>query len=393
MNEVRRSHSDCVPPPCPVAKCPGRADRPGHSRPVWVAFFLASLLSVPHGAAGAAAEEEGMTGPLLIQGVAVHERQIAFAAAGIIWLVDRGGGTARALTNGKGDDRLPVFSPDGGRIAFSRMKSGSGDVFIYDIASDKARRRTFHPATDWPVAFSPNGEKLLIVSDREIQRMNRLYEIGDSPLPRPLPLPMGAGACYGPNGRRIAYLPFSSEPEFREFRHYRGGLTSRLFLADPETGPALPFSPEGSNARCPIWLGDKIYYLSDESGIFNLYVRPAKGGEARRLTGYTSFGIRAASGWGDTIVYARDGYLYEYRPSSGQSQRLALSVPLDMSRRRERLLNAAGFIESLSFNNRAEKVAVSAHGEVFAVDVHTAKAINLTQTSGGAGREGVFSPE
>ena len=357
----------------------------------WLATVLvgAGLLLGGH----ASGENDSQAaGPFLFQGVAVHEETIAFALAGRIWLVHRNGGTAHSITNGKGDDRLPVFSPDGSQLAFARMNSGEGDVFIYSTSSEKTVRRTFHPAMDWPVAFSPAGDRLLFVSTRDNRRMERLYEIAkDAHLPRALPFPMGADATYSPDGKKIAYLPYGNTPEFNQFRYYRGGMTSQIYIAAKETGPARPITSAGVNARSPIWLGEKIVYLSDESGIFNLYVRAVNGGPARQLTQYTGQGIRAAAAQGTNIVFTRGGFLYQLDLAGGRPTRLPLAVPLDMSMRRMRLLNAVGFITSMSMHNNSGKATFVAHGDAFSVDMHSAKAVNLTKTTGVAEREAVLS--
>ncbi len=53
--------------------------------------------------------------PLLLQRPAVSAKQVAFAYAGDLWVVDRAGGDARRLTAGVGLESYPVFSPDGSR--------------------------------------------------------------------------------------------------------------------------------------------------------------------------------------------------------------------------------------------------------------------------------------
>src|SRR5262245_12661721 len=71
--------------------------------------------------------------PLLISRVSINQSHIAFIYAGKIWLVERAGGTAKRLTNTPNDETLPVFSPDGRRIAFSRMNGNDWDVFVAPV--------------------------------------------------------------------------------------------------------------------------------------------------------------------------------------------------------------------------------------------------------------------
>ena len=67
---------------------------------------------------------------------------------------------------GRGRDRQPAFSPDGGSIVFSSNRSGNLDLWLLHVESGALRQITDDPAEDWDPAFSPDGKKLLWSSDR-----------------------------------------------------------------------------------------------------------------------------------------------------------------------------------------------------------------------------------
>src|SRR5207253_1665515 len=73
---------------------------------------------------------------------------VAFVEAGQLWLVPRGGGAARQLTDTPGNKAAPRFSPDGTRIAYS-----SGDLFTVGVGGGAPKRITYLPAeaalTQW----------------------------------------------------------------------------------------------------------------------------------------------------------------------------------------------------------------------------------------------------
>src|SRR5437588_10661017 len=91
---------------------------------------------------------------------------VAFSYLGDIWVVDSGGGTARAVTSHPAHDLYPVFSPDGRSLAFSSNRHGSYDVFVVPVQGGRPRRLTFDSANDYAAGWSPDGKNVLFTSTR-----------------------------------------------------------------------------------------------------------------------------------------------------------------------------------------------------------------------------------
>ena len=136
-----------------------------------------------------------------------------------IWAIDTDGGNGEdgahgvnltALTASRFDDREPVFSPDGTRVAFSSDRAGNYDVWVLELETRELTQLTTDGASDYMPAWSPNGDVLVFVSDRSESRA-ALYQLelsAEEPAPSPVELlafeqPI-ASPSYSPDGTRIA---------------------------------------------------------------------------------------------------------------------------------------------------------------------------------------------
>ncbi len=328
---------------------------------------------------------------MLIEHVTINKTHIVFSYAGDIWAVERAGGDARRLTETPADEGFPVFSPDGSRLAFSRQIGGDWDVFIMPAAGGEARRLTYMPEHDLVMNWTPDGRSILFRSHRDEETQFRLYTIAvNGVFPSPLPLPQGFTGSYSSDGSRIAYTP---KPSPGEWRYYRGGAVTPVWIADLATG-AVEKLPHGNyNDRQPMWIGNKIYFVSDRTGHANLFVYDLSTKQTRQLTNYNKHGIRAASSGGGAIAYIHEGRIHTYDLASGGEKTVGVTCPVNASQMKSRSVSAAQYIQSAAMDAKGEQVVIGARGEVFSLDPKTGDARNLTGTSAVAERDGTPSPD
>jgi len=239
--------------------------------------------------------------PLLLQKPAVSAKQVAFVYAGDIWLVDRAGGDARRLTAGVGLESYPVFSPDGEQIAFAGDYEGNLDVYVVPAAGGVPRRLTHHPDPDVPVAWTPDGKSVIFRSPRtSYARFLRLFSVPvEGGQPTELPLPQAEDGSLSPDGKHIAYVPLSNKPQFpgnfRPIRNYRGGTASPLWIADLSDSSITVVPRTNSNDFNPMWIGDRVYFLSDRDGATTLFSYDPASKEVKRVLDPGESDIKSAS--------------------------------------------------------------------------------------------------
>ena len=85
-------------------------------------------------------------------------------------------GVLQNPTKGVGTNYLPVYSPDGTRIAFMSARDGNPEIYVMNVDGSNLRRLTNHPAGDGTPTWAPNGSQIAFVSDRTGQP--QLYVMG-----------------------------------------------------------------------------------------------------------------------------------------------------------------------------------------------------------------------
>ena len=321
-------------------------------------------------------------GPMLFSRLTVNQTHIAFSFAGDIWMVERAGGEARRLTNHPAEENFPVFSPDGSQLAFSRQVGGNWDVYVMPVSGSDARRLTFDPRGELVCGWSPDGQSVLFSSNSNLQP--QLYTIRlDGVHPSALPFPKAIIGTFAPDGVRVAYEPMGG---VSDWRFYRGGSRGQIWLANTKDGAVEKLPPGDYNDDQPMWVGDKIYFISDRTSAHNLYVYDLARKQTKQLTTYMQHGIRWTGAGGGVIAFVRDGRIHLYDPSNGQTQVLNVRVNPDAPELKARTVNAARTIEWAGATANYDRVVWGARGELLQFDPATGESKNLTQTPGIAER-------
>jgi dipeptidyl aminopeptidase/acylaminoacyl peptidase len=82
-----------------------------------------------------------------------------------IWMMNADGSDQRQMTSGKHNDTDPKFSPDGKRLLFVSDRSGSNQLWVMPLDGGESKALTeFGPGVEGP-EWSPDGRYLAVVSD------------------------------------------------------------------------------------------------------------------------------------------------------------------------------------------------------------------------------------
>jgi tricorn protease len=236
------------------------------------------------------------TGHLLLRKPALSRTQIVFTYAGDLWTVPRDGGEAKRLTTAPGVETDAVFSPDGSLIAFTGEYDGNVDVFVMSASGGVPRRLTYHPGQDAAVGWTPDGKRVLFVSSRAIPNDGaRLYTMPaeGGGLPDELPLPIALEGSYSADGSHLAYVPLFQWQE--AWKRYRGGQTRKIWIANLADSSIVKIPRDNSNDFNPMWVGDRIYFLSDREGPVTLFYYDTKTSKVTRAIANRGLDFKSAA--------------------------------------------------------------------------------------------------
>jgi tricorn protease len=331
--------------------------------------------------------------PLLLRHPTVSAKQIVFVYGGDLWSVPKEGGVAQRLTAANGAASLPVFSPDGTEIAFTGTYDGNADVYVIPASGGTPRRLTYHPSPDLVVGWTRDGKRVLFASRRNSAfRYSRLFTVPrDGGFPSEVPLTIAAEGSYSPDGAQLAYVPL--DHAFEIWKRYRGGQTSPVWIAKLSDSSVTPIPRDNSNDFNPMWVGDRVFFLSDRNGPVSLLSYDPKTKAVRVALNNDGLDFKSADAGPDSIVIEQFGAIWLYDLKSGMAHKVDIRISGDLPQLRPRFANVASRIANADISPTGLRAVFEARGEILTVPAEKGDIRNLTNTPGADERYPSWSPD
>ncbi|MGW5212407.1 S41 family peptidase [Streptomyces sp. NPDC004051] len=321
---------------------------------------------------------------------------VAFTAEDDVWLAPLDGGRAWRVSADNVPVTLPRISPDGATVAWTSTRDGAPEVHIAPVEGGPGRRLTYWGSAKTQVrGWTPDG-KVLALSTQGQASLRRTWA-------RAIPLDGGPATTlpYGPvgdvaHGPRTVLLSATMGREAAWWKRYRGGTAGKLWIARetggeggdgaPADGPEEFVRLHGDldgNIEHPLWVRDRVGFLSDHEGTGALYSSLADGSDLRRHTPLGGFYARHAATDGTRVVYSCAGELWILDDLDGAEPRL---LDIRLGGQRTDLqpfpVNAARWFGSASPDHTARGSAVCVRGTVHWVTHRAGPARALAATPG-----------
>jgi tricorn protease len=315
----------------------------------------------------------------------LHGSTIVFVCEDDLWSVDAAGGIARRLTAGPGPCTLPRLSPDGSTVAYVGRDEGNPEVYVIPAIGGPPRRLTFLGSDALYVSgWSADGSEIFFTSDAGVAFVKETSAFAvhrDGGAPRRLPVGHAMSFAVAANG---ATLLGRNNLDPARWKRYRGGTAGQLWI-DPDgsgTYARLAETIDG-NLVWPMWLGERVAFLSDHDGIANLYSIAPDGSDLRQLTDEREYFARFPSTDGTRIVYAAGGEIAVYDAAAGATHRVPIEAPSAAPQTARRFVDAAELLETYLPSPDGASLALVTRGRAYTMPLWEEA---VTEHGEGAGR-------
>jgi len=338
-----------------------------------------------------AARAQSAAGWLRYPAISPDGTTIVFTYRGDLYKVPAGGGTAVPLTMHEAHDFMPVWSHDGTKIAFASDRHGNFDVYVMPASGGEPTRLTFHSAAELPYAFENGDQAILFGAQRQDAASNRGFPTGSQPELYRVPVAGGrveqvltTPAEDVQVSRDGQYLIYHDQKGFEnEWRkHHTSAIARDIWIHDLKAGTDRKITTFAGEDRTPVFTDNDraFYYLSEESGTFNVHRMSVAGGESRQVTSFEGVPVRFLSiSTSGTLCFGYDGEIYT-KTASGQPQKIRIGLAADVKANNEKVLPVTGDASEMAVSPSGKEVAFVFRGEVFVTSVEGGVTKQITRT-------------
>ena len=295
---------------------------------------------------------------------AISGDRIVFCSDSDLWMVSAAGGTARRLTAAKAIALRPCFSPDGEWIAFTGSDEGGTEIYRMPAAGGEAERLTHLSAMTYTLGWSADGKRIQYASDAGQAFMgdHNLYTVpaAGGP-PRALGLGPARGLARAPDGKGMVIARNGGDPA--RWKRYRGGTVGTLWVDAQGQGNFRRILKNlNGNLASPMWIGKRIYFISDHEGIGNIYSCLPTGRNLARHTDHQEFYARFASTDGRRIVYHAGADIHLFDPGTGEDLLVDIEIHSSRPERQRKFVNGTSALEDYDPHPKGHSLLLTVRG-------------------------------
>jgi Tol biopolymer transport system component len=325
---------------------------------------------------------------------------IAFTYKGNIFTIPVAGGFARQITSHSSYSTRPVWSPNNDKLAFASNREGNFDVFITNLKNGATTRLTSHSANEFPEAFLDNNTVLFssyiqpVAENQQFPQtmFTQLYSVTEK-AERPKLFSAHHMENLSKHGNLWLYTDRKGyEDPWR--KHHTSSIARDIWVYDANAKSHKKLTSFNGENRNAVWAADgtTFYYLSEQSGSFNVWRSTVNGGTPVQITTFKDHPVRYLSiDKNDNLVFSFDGELYVMKKGE-QPQKVNVQIISDDFEREFVPQTLTTGAQSIAVSPNGKEIAFIARGDVFVTSIEFATTRRITDTPGQE-RNVDFSPD
>ena len=320
-------------------------------------------------------------------------KTIAFSYQGDIYTVPMQGGEARPITLHDAYESHPIWNPTNDTLAFASNRYGNDDVFIVGAKGGTPTRLTFYSAGDTPYDFSPDGKNVIFGSSRQDDVKSVLFPSGvlaelysvsvDGGRTHQILTTPAELAQYSLDGSVIYFHDRKGyENEYR--KHHTSSVTRDIWSYSVRDSAYNQLTTWNGEDRNPVILNDqKMYFLSERSGSFNVWSAGISSNKMDNLTQVTNFEnhpVRDLSlANNGMICFWYNGEIYTQLPPE-TPKKVGIEIYTDRRYNEAIVKLINGDAEDFTVSPNGKEIAFIVRGEVFVTSIDYSATKRITDT-------------
>src|SRR6185295_6305956 len=150
---------------------------------------------------------------------------------------------------------------------------------------------------------------------------------------------------------------------------------------------------DNSNDYNPLWIGGKVYFLSDRNGPVTLFSYDTRSHQVKEEVKNNGFDFKSIGAGADAIVVEQFGGLALFDVKSGGLTPVPVRMAGDLPEVRPRMVNVSSRLSGAHLSPNATRALFEARGEIITVPAEKGDARNVTNSQTVMERSPAWSPD
>ncbi|MGS2719008.1 S41 family peptidase [Paraglaciecola aestuariivivens] len=326
---------------------------------------------------------------------ALHNNTLVFTAEGDLWKMALSDKYAQRLTSQVAEESQASISPDGNWIAFVANYTGAPEVHVMPINGGLAKQLSFENTRIKLHGWSQNGQVLYSYNGRVGPAGNWTLKLVEpkSLTTTTLPLADAVDGSLAPDNT-LFFSQFGLQVSTDNAKHYQGGAKGEIWkfsLNDDKEAEHLTAKHQGS-VRSPMVAGQRVYFISNQSGSDNIWSMKLNGRDQQQHTRYTDWEVRSARLFKDKIAYQLGADIKILDLTTGQSNKVEIALTSDFAQQRKHWVNnPINYLTSAKQASDSKKVVITARGRVAIATADGSRLVEVATPANSRTRKAILS--